>query len=55
MMVLMMILNVSLPQAVLLVIRVWAMPTIGVWLAAALILYQCRVLERRRGSASFLV
>lgn len=43
----------SYPE-VLLVIRVWALPSLGAWLAAALVLYQYRILERRRGSSSFM-
>ena len=42
-------------QVILLAVRVWALPSAGLWLAAAMILYQSRVLERRLGSAKFAV
>jgi len=37
------------------VLRWWALPSAGAWLAAAMILYSCRVLERRTGSNKFVV
>lgn len=38
----------------LFVIRVWSLPSLGLWLTATLILYQYRILERRKGSSSFM-
>ena len=35
--------------------HVWALPTPGTWLLAAMILYCCRVLEKRESSTKFLV
>ncbi|XP_064393773.1 uncharacterized protein LOC135341193 isoform X2 [Halichondria panicea] len=38
----------------LLFLHVWALPTPGTWLLAAMILYYCRVLEKRESSTKFL-
>ena len=49
----------SSPQALQTILglslRVWALPTPGTWLLEVMILYYCRVLEKRESSTKFFV